>query len=774
MSNTPKKQAASATYGSLLESALDLSESTRQLATSIQKQAKKINQTSTKLASPKLSTPKAASVEKSKSQEQPKEDNAFRAAIDAKIKPAIARAAKYQAAFDELASSMKRNGASEAQIESARKQMLLNAPNLGVSAEALVGIAAEASSAGVQPDEVFAFAQDAAKMAKAYGLSTKDSTAAMLKWRKAMGLSQQETLKLADAVSYVGDSMQGTDAKSISQLLATQGAAIKKSGLTAKQAATFSGAILSGSNDEAGAASASKSLLSLTTASDTQKTALEALGFNPETIASDIKADATGTTEKLLQALKNQAPDKQQILNEQLFGSDASAITPLLENLDKFSSAAAKIKPTADVSGSLQNTFNDETDTIQFKTELFKASIDNAKLAASTSLLTPLNGALDALNLGAADLAGLAVEWPNLSAALLSGSEMAKPVMALFNQRKNSNSGKVANTNSSGANAGSANLGNTNTGNTKKKSINGQLRKLCRINTKILSRITTLNRTMQKGSATGGNQSGGQANNRQRRRNQSAHPRPRRNQPNANTRNRPRRSRVSGRGNRFAKMLELGLMFGDFPPEVSAVAKDGAELLSTLSPKNFKLKPAHLKNVMRGAGKLVKPLGAAITAMNLDSLIQDGTPEQIGSALGDMAGGLGGASAGAAIGTLLLPGIGTALGGMIGGIAGGGAGEWIGEKVGSLFGDDEPKLSEPSDVLPPSDSVAQQVAQKAEDNRKTEINISIPSSSGNREQDEDMMDRLIEKMKQLLAGDGMASDNLNVRMDNSLNDRSGL
>ncbi|HEY2464520.1 MAG TPA: hypothetical protein VGI32_10705 [Steroidobacteraceae bacterium] len=100
-----------------------------------------------------------------------------------------------------------------------------------------------------------------------------------------------------------------------------------------------------------------------------------------------------------------------------------------------------------------------------------------------------------------------------------------------------------------------------------------------------------------------------------------------------------------------------------------------------------------LGNALEVGGKILKPVGVAVDAVQIGVAIkEDGgqfgphaqrtTAEVAGGAAGGWAGAETGAAAGAAIGTFIAPGIGTAIGGVIGGLLGGFGGGWLGSKAG--------------------------------------------------------------------------------------------
>lgn len=96
------------------------------------------------------------------------------------------------------------------------------------------------------------------------------------------------------------------------------------------------------------------------------------------------------------------------------------------------------------------------------------------------------------------------------------------------------------------------------------------------------------------------------------------------------------------------------------------------------------------KGVLKGAGKLMLPLGILMGASEIMQAPEEYKGSAIGSAVGGIGGGIaGGAATGAIAGSFLGP-IGTAVGGIAGGIAGGFAGSSLGETIGGWF-DSGPK-----------------------------------------------------------------------------------
>lgn len=744
-----------------------------------------------------------------------------------------------------------------------KKRIVIEAPKLGVTQEGLSAIIAEGARNGIKKDELFNFAESAAKMSVAFDMTADEAGASMMKWRTTMNLSQDQAVNLANAVNYVGDNM-ATTAKDITEVLVRQGAVITNAGLDEVQAASLSAAVLSGSASTEIAATATKNLLLSLTAGDSasgsQKDALMTLGFDPADLARDMQENAPKTVEQVLLAIKDQDADVQTALMKNLFGSESiGSIAPLLQNLDNFRKAFKLVEQDTNFAGSMQKEFEVQSATAMRKISAFTASITGLFTVLGESMLPVVGDVLDTVTPAVTWLTEAAQSAPGATAALMAipaalvavkGAALAfKTGKLLLGQGKNY------------ADLGKAKLGIGLDGTAESAQ-------------KATSRLSRLNQTLDN---LGNN--GGRGRNRYQRDGASTASR---------RKSRPRRARLSRRRGKFGRLLDLGSRLTDFlpmggmaaPAPAFAASSNGSAkgkwgkraavlgggtalsvLTSSANAADLALMGADaasvvgdvasslpLKGMMAGiagtAGKLFKPLDVMLQGAALTSAINNGSAEEIGGTAGDMAGGLGGAALGAMIGTAILPGIGTVVGGALGGLAGGEVGEWLGTKVASLFSSEEKEtlvaksakveetsealktpqgddyierkmrkvqeqgarmdelakqsgsyhqetkfqilngventsnlatLPEPKSVLPSPDNIAKSLNQSTQDNRKIEFNLTIPPSTGNAQQDEDMLNRLVAKLKDMMMAEGMmGSGSLSVAMDGSLSDRSDV
>ncbi|EDP57243.1 phage tail tape measure protein, partial [Vibrio sp. AND4] len=584
------------------------------------------------------------------------------------------------------------------------------------------------------------------------------------------------------------------------------------------QAASLSAAVLSGSASTEVAATATKNLLLSLTAGDSasggQKDALMTLGFDPADLARDMQENAPKTVEQVLLAIKDQDADVQTALMKNLFGSESiGSIAPLLQNLDNFRKAFKLVEKDTNFAGSMQKEFDVQSATAMRKISAFTASITGLFTVLGESMLPVVGDVLDTVTPAITWLTEAAQSAPAATAALMAipaalvavkGAALAfKAGKLLLGQGKNY------------ADLGKAKLGIGLDGTAKSAQ-------------KATSRLSRLNQTLDN---IGNN--GGRGRNRYQRDGASTSSRKSRSKrarlsrrggkfgglleltdflpigtpaPGASS-----NSSAKGKWGKRAAVLGGGTALSLLTSSANAadLAMMGADAATVAGDVAGSLP---LKGMMAGiagtAGKLFKPLNIMLQGAALTSAINNGSADEIGGTAGDMVGGLGGAALGAALGTAILPGIGTVVGGALGGLAGGEVGEWLGAKVAGLFSSDEEEtltakaatldkekagltqptrqlqadgssslamLPEPTSVLPSQTSIAKSLSQTSQDNRQNVFHITVPPSSGNAQQDEDMLNRLVAKLKETLLADGvMGSDSLSVAMDGSLSDRSDV
>ncbi len=189
-------------------------------------------------------------------------------------------------------------------------------------------------------DELLNFSRDSAVTASAFNLDVKAASDMLLVWRTAMNLDRGQSLSLADAANYLGNSGLNVKAADIGSAVQQGGEAGIASGLTPEQVAALAAVFLNSGADKAGAGVALKSfttgLAKGDAASPEQRSAWAKLnaGLDPElglelnsrTVADGLRTDALGTINLVLEALKKKPAEEQQSLTKTLFGDNAGIL----------------------------------------------------------------------------------------------------------------------------------------------------------------------------------------------------------------------------------------------------------------------------------------------------------------------------------------------------------------------------------------------------------------------------------------------------------------
>lgn len=234
----------------------------------------------------------------------------------------------------------------------------------GLAASGIAGIYAAAGSAklATSREELLAFADTAAQMAVAFGMSADEAGQKMASWRSKMGMSQEEVVALSDAINHLGNNMAADPLKTAA-VVERMGSVAKGSGLAAKSIAALSASFVAASPSPEVAATGIKNFLLAMTKGDAlskdQKSTLARLGIgNPKQLAAAMQRDAEGTILTVMQAIQRIPKAQQGAILSELFGSESlGAIQPLLENLDTLKNAFGAVAKEEDFAGSMNKEY---------------------------------------------------------------------------------------------------------------------------------------------------------------------------------------------------------------------------------------------------------------------------------------------------------------------------------------------------------------------------------------------------------------------------------
>jgi TP901 family phage tail tape measure protein len=339
----------------------------------------------------------------------------------------VARAVSAESAMADVAKvvdfSETDGGAEKKAFQSAlARQAVAANMGFGDSAE----IAAAAGQSGIKKDELLNFTQSASRMSVAFDMMAGDAGTTMAAWRAAMGLGQERVEQLADAVNHVSNNMNAK-ASDLSGVLKRQGAVALASGLSPEQAASLGGALLSSGASEETAATSMKNMLGALTrggaATNSQREALESIGLDAESLASDMQSDAVRTITEVFRALADAPIEEQSALVSQLFGDESKGgIMPLLTNLERLDHAFGLTSEKTKYAGAVNAEYEKRMATSGHTFGQAGKSFDYLITVVGGSLLPVLTPVADAAGKAAMWLAKTAESHEKITAAATLGA----------------------------------------------------------------------------------------------------------------------------------------------------------------------------------------------------------------------------------------------------------------------------------------------------------------------------------------------------------------
>lgn len=560
----------------------------------------------------------------------------------------------------------------------------------GLNADDINAMLAAGGQSGISDlNELKRFVLDSAAMGVAFDMEAGAAGETLATFKAALGLDHEGAVGLAGLANYLSNN-SNAKAKDIAGVMARQGASAQLAGFSTNDAAALSAAMLATGMGEERSATALKNISGRLTlggaATGAQKAALGSIGFDAESLASDMQYNASGTFLEVLEAIKQAPLEEQSALITQIFGEESKgAVASLTKNTQLFQKTLKLASEDQAVhTKSLKDEFDSRVSTTENGLQLFMNKLNRLSVIVGNALLPALNWVLEPLGNLVSGIADFAEVNQGLTAAVgvgiagfiaLKGAMLAGKAASLIfgnalDKGKLFRTGLNRETNESGRAAQFA--------------------------TKQFSRLNeTLWNSGRGGSGRGGRSGGGRAT-----RNRA--PRTRSRNPLARAYSFASSALTHNRG---ALPLALGGGALAMSP-VMAMAQDALDLGGDLAEGIGK----------GGLNKFIRPLSMAISGVNIAQALSDGDTKGAITEGGGLLGGMGGASLGAMLGTAVLPGIGTVIGGLAGSLLG----DLGGEMFGGWLGD---KLTNPPDKLMASTEVKEKIEERE---KKESVARSLP------------------------------------------------
>jgi phage tail tape measure protein, TP901 family, core region len=318
-----------------------------------------------------------------------------------------------------LADLAKVSGLSGKQLDAyGRALRKLATTEIPLAVTELTELSAAAAQAGVADAELFDFTRMTAKVATAWEMSGAQAGEALAKIKTQLRLTTQQTNDLADAINHLADNSAAgaDDMVEYMRRVAAQGAVF---GFTSTQTAAFGSAMIgAGAQSDVAATSFRNMGRALTrgrSASKRQRAAFGAIGLDAEDVAKRMPQDALGTTLDVLERLAALPEHLQASVMSDLFGDEARALAPMLNDLEVLREALRLVADETSYLGSVQREFDKRAETTEFRLKRFRNQLNEISLAIGGALLPALNRALGAFGPIAEKIAALAERFPTLT-----------------------------------------------------------------------------------------------------------------------------------------------------------------------------------------------------------------------------------------------------------------------------------------------------------------------------------------------------------------------
>ena len=292
-----------------------------------------------------------------------------------------------------------------------------------MTADALAQIVAAGGQSGIERESLTSFAESAAKMGVAFDITAEQAGDMMAKWRTAFKMNQEEVVKLADKVNYLGNTTAAS-APLISDVVTRIGPLGEVGGVASGEIAALGASMVgSGIQSEVAATGIKNLILSLTageSATKSQKEALQGLGLESEVVAKNMQSDAKGTILQVLSSIQALSKEKQAAALSELFGKESlSAIAPLLSNLDGLKENLDKVADAQKYTGSMEGEFAARSATTANSIQLMSNRANAAQIAIGNGLLPVIAPAMEIIGGLATRVGELATNYPGLTQGVI-------------------------------------------------------------------------------------------------------------------------------------------------------------------------------------------------------------------------------------------------------------------------------------------------------------------------------------------------------------------
>eukprot|EP00903_Cladosiphon_okamuranus_P001614 g1612.t1 len=292
-----------------------------------------------------------------------------------------------------------------------------------VAATGIAEIVAAAGQAGMKGDELLAFAKLAAQVGVAFDLSADQTGESLAKIKTALGLTVEQTSELADVLNHLSNN-SASSASDLLDFMRRVGSAGTAMGFSARETAAIGSAMVAaGAQADVAATSfrnVAKALARGDSASKRQHAAYKKLGLSATDVAKRLQKDAVGTLNDVIARIRALPKELQASTISDLFGDEARAIMPLIENAELLSGALGHVADETIYLGSAQDEFAVRAQTFNAKLQGFQNRMTELAIVIGNALLPALTDIMEAIMPLITRVAELAEAYPEVTAAIVA------------------------------------------------------------------------------------------------------------------------------------------------------------------------------------------------------------------------------------------------------------------------------------------------------------------------------------------------------------------
>lgn len=279
----------------------------------------------------------------------------------------------------------------------------------------LAALSAAAAQSGVAEIDLFDFTRITAKAAVAWDVTGAAAGEALAKIQTQLSMTTSQTALFADAINHLSNNTASSapDLIDYSRRVAAQGEFF---GYAATETLAFGAAMVAaGAQSEVAATSfrnMGRALTKGASAPKRMRAAFRQIGLDPEAVAKNMQTDAMGTTLDVMERLRALPAHMQASVMSDLFGDEARALAPLLNDLDILRRVLGMVGDETAYAGSVTEEFEKRARTTEYAIQRFKNQVVDIGIAIGNSLMPPLRQAMNLLGPIAGHVTALAERFP--------------------------------------------------------------------------------------------------------------------------------------------------------------------------------------------------------------------------------------------------------------------------------------------------------------------------------------------------------------------------